>query len=93
MTRDTLQSILRAAGGLQEKAGVFRASAEQRLTFYIGSDGRGLVVSQIEETRLEESFALLKTKESAQVFADYGAIYAVSVQPPKENAPKKAGFA
>jgi hypothetical protein len=93
MTRDTLQSILRATGNLQEKGGSYKATAEQRLTFYIGNDGRGLVVSQVEEARLEDAFVLLKTKESASVFADYGAVFAVSLQPPKENAPKKAGFA
>ncbi len=93
MTRDTLQTILRAAGGLQEKAGTFRASPEQRVTFYFGSDGRGLLVPQIEEIRLEQDYVLLKTKEIGQIFSDYAALYAVSLQPPKENAPKKAGFA
>ncbi len=93
MTRDTLQNILHAAGNLQEKANSFKATAEQRLTFYIGNDGRGLAVSQVEEARLEDAYVLLKTKEAASVFADYAAIFAVSVQPPKENAPKKAGFA
>ena len=93
MTRDTLQIVLRAAVGLQEKAGTFRAPAELRVTFYLGSDGRGMVVSQIEEIRLEEGYILLKTKEIGQIFADYPALYAVSLQPPKENAPKKAGFA
>ena len=85
--------MLRAAAGLQEKGNTFRAAAEQRVTFYLGSDGRGLVVSQIEEVRLEDAFIALRTKEVAQIFADYGALYAVSLQPPKENAPKKAGFA
>ena len=93
MTRDTLQTILRAAGGLQEKAGTFRASSEQRLTLYLGADGRGLVLAAIEEVRLEEAFFVVKAKETGQTFGDYGAVYAVSVQPPKENAPKKAGFA
>jgi hypothetical protein len=93
MTRDTLQTILRAAGNLQEKSGTFKASAEQRLTIYLGNDGRGLAVAQVEELRLEDAFVVLKPKDAGQVFADYAAIYAVSVQPPKENAPKKAGFA
>lgn len=91
MTRDTFQAILRAAGGLQEKAGTFRATPEQRLTLYLGNGG--LVVSQIEELRLEETYCAIKTKETGQTFADYAAVYAVSVQPPKENAPKRAGFA
>lgn len=93
MTRDILQTILRAAGNLQEKSGTFKAAAEQRLTLYLGNDGRGLVVSQVEEARLEDAFVVLKTKEAAQIFADYAAIYAVSIQPSKENAPTKAGFA
>ena len=47
MTRDILQTILRAAGVSAEK-GVFRATAEQRVTFYLGGDGRGLSVPQVE---------------------------------------------
>jgi len=95
MTRDTLHTILRAVGGLHEKAGSFRAQSEQRLTLYLGGDGRGLVVSEIEELRLEDAFVVLKTKEPGQVFAEYAAIYAVSAQPVKEGStsPKKAGFA
>lgn len=93
MTRDILQTILRATGALQEKGGVFRAPAEARVTFYLGGDGRGLSVSQVEEVRLEDGFIVLKTKEAGQLFADYGALFAVSTQPPKENAPNKAGFA
>lgn len=93
MTRETLQTILRAAGGLQEKSGQFRASPEQRLTLYIGGDGRGLAVSLVEEVRLEEQFVAIKAKDIGQLFADYASIFAVSAQPPKEGAPKKAGFA
>jgi hypothetical protein len=93
MTRETLQAILRAAAGLQEKSNTFRAKPEQRVTFYLGNDGRGLVVSQVEEVRFEDGFVALKTKEVGQIFADYAALYAVSLQPPKENAPNKAGFA
>lgn len=93
MNRDTLQNVLRAAGAVADKSGVFRAPAEQRLTFYIG-DTRGLVVSAIEEVRFEDAFVVLKAKELGQLFAEYTAIYAVSTQAPKDgNAPKKAGFA
>jgi hypothetical protein len=93
MTRDTLQTVLRAAGGLAEKSGTFKASPEQRLTFYVGGDARGLALSQIEEVRLEELFVVIKTKELAQIFAEYTAVFAVSVQPPKEGAANRAGFA
>ncbi|MET0340662.1 MAG: hypothetical protein ABW252_06655 [Polyangiales bacterium] len=94
MTRDTLHTILRSVTGLQEKAGTFRAQSEQKLTLYLGGDGRGLVVSQIEELKLEDGHVSVKTKEPGAFFADYAAIFAVSAQPPKEgSAPKKAGFA
>lgn len=94
MNRDTLHTILRASGAREDKPFTFRASNDQRLTLYLGGDGRGLVVSQIEELRLDEAYLLVKTREADQFFADYGAVYAVSAQPPKEGtAPKKAGFA
>ena len=62
--------------------------------YYIPANVRvGLSVPQVEEIRLEDSFIVLKTKETGQIFAEYGALFAVSTQPPKENAPNKAGFA
>jgi hypothetical protein len=93
MTRDTLHTILRATVGREDKPFTFRASDDQRLTLYLGGDGRGLVVSHIEEVRLEDAYLVVKTRESDSFFADYGAVYAVSSQPPKEGSPKKAGFA
>lgn len=92
MNRETLQAVLRAAGGRPEKSGTFRAGSEQRLTFYLG-DARALVVSHVEEVRLEESFVVLQAKELGQMFVAYEAVCAVSSQPPSDSAVKKAGFA
>jgi hypothetical protein len=93
MTRETLQTILRATEGLTEKAGVFRVPSEHRVTFYLGTDGRGMVVNEVEEIRLADSFVSLTAPEPGQVYSDYTAVYAVSIKPPKPNAPKRAGFA
>jgi hypothetical protein len=93
MTRETLQSILRGAEGLTEKSGAFRVPSEHRVTFYLGTDGRGMVVNEVEEIKLSDDFLVLTAPEPGQVFAPYTAVYAVSIKPPKPNAPKKAGFA
>ncbi len=93
MTRETLQSILRGAEGLTEKAGAFRVPSEHRVTFYLGNDGRGIVVNEIEEIKLSDEFVVLTAPEPGQVFTAYASVYAVSIKPPKPNAPKKAGFA
>ena len=93
MTRETLQSILRGAEGLTEKAGVFRVPSEHRVTFYLGNDGRGIVVNEVEEIKLDDEFLKLTAPEPGQVFTPYAGVYAISVKPPKPNAPKKAGFA
>jgi hypothetical protein len=93
MNRETLQSILRAADGITEKAGVFRVPGEHRVTFYLGSDGHSMVVNEVQEIKLGESFVTLATAEVGNVYTEPGAVYAVAIKPPKPNAPKKAGFA
>jgi hypothetical protein len=93
MTRETLQSILRAADGINEKSGVFRVASEHRVTFYLGTEGRGIVVNEVEEIRLADGFVTLSSQEVGSVYADYAGVYALAIKPPKPNAPHKAGFA
>jgi hypothetical protein len=93
MTRETLQAILRSAKGIAEKNGVFRVPTDHRVAVYLGTEGNGMVVNQVEEIKLEDAFVTLSTAEIGQVYAEYGTVYAVSVKPPKPNAPSKAGFA
>lgn len=93
MTRETLQTILLGAEGLTEKSGVFRVPAEHRITFYLGTDGRGMVVNEVQEIKLSDNFITLTAPDPGQVHAEYATVYAVSIKPPKANAQQKAGFA
>jgi hypothetical protein len=52
-----------------------------------------MVVNEVEEIKLSDDFLVLTAPEPGQVFTPYTAVYAVSIKPPKPNAPKKAGFA
>jgi hypothetical protein len=94
MTRDVLQAILRASEGIAEKGANYRVQAEQhRVTFYLGSEGRGMTVNEVQEIRLADGFLTLVTHETGSVFADYPAIFAISIKPLKSNTPPRAGFA
>lgn len=93
MTRDVLQTILRASDGIAEKAGAYRVQAEHRVTFYLGSEGRGMTVNEIDEIRLADGYLTLLTRENGTVHTDYPAVFAFSVKPLKNNAPPRAGFA
>jgi hypothetical protein len=93
MNRDVLQAILRASDGIAEKSGTYRVQTEHRVTFYLGSEGRGMTVNEIEEVRLADAFVTLVTRETGNVFADYGAIFALAIKPMKSNTPPRAGFA
>jgi hypothetical protein len=93
MTRDVLQAILRSADGIAEKNGGHRVQPEHRVTFYLGTEGRGMTVSEIEEIKLSDAFVMLVTRETGSVYADYGAVFAISIKAPKSNAPPRAGFA
>jgi len=93
MTRDVLQTILRSAPGIQADKGVFTAAPEHKLSFYLGTEGRGITVNDVAQVRLEETFVTLTTRENEVVYAEYGGVFALSSRAPKENAPSKAGFA
>jgi hypothetical protein len=93
MTRDVLQAILRASEGTSEKGGTYRVQPETRVTFYLGSEGRGMTVNEVEGLSLADTFVSLVTKENGTVYVDYAAIFAVAVKPAKNNAPPRAGFA
>jgi hypothetical protein len=93
MNRDVLQAILRAEGVSPDKGGVYRVQAEQRVTFYLGTEGRGMTVNEVEEVRLTDLFITLVTRETGNVHVDYSAVFALSVKPLKSNTPPRAGFA
>jgi hypothetical protein len=93
MTRDVLQAILRGAQGLSDKAGVFRAEPDTRVTFYLGQDGRGITANEIETVKLLDLYVSLSSRELGEVACPYDSVFAVAVKPPKESGPKKTGFA
>lgn len=91
MTRDVLQAILHKADGLNEESGVFRVASEHRVTFYLGSDTRGMTVNEVQAIRLAELHVVLSTKEIGDLYCGYEAVNALAIKPPKDG--KKAGFA
>jgi hypothetical protein len=93
MQRDVLQKILQTATGILDKGGVFIAPSEHRVTFYIGREGRGVVVSEVEEVRLHDAFAQIVGHDAGEVYAEYSEITAVSVKAPKGDVKPRAGFA
>lgn len=93
MNRDVLQAILRAESVSSEKGGIYRTQPEQRVTFYLGTEGRGMIVNEVEEIRLSDQFLTLVTRETGNVYTDYSAVFALSVKPLKANTPPRAGFA
>jgi hypothetical protein len=93
MTRDVLQAILRAAPGLAEKAGSYRVANEHRATFYLGNDGRGMVVNEVEAVKLSDSHVQITSKELGEVLCSYDSVAAIAIKPPKESGPSKTGFA
>lgn len=93
MQRDVLQAILRASDGTSEKSGIYRVQPECRVTFYLGDEGRGMTVNEVEEIRLADTFLTLVTRETGSVYADYVSVFALAIKPMKNNAPPRAGFA
>jgi hypothetical protein len=92
MQRDVLQKILQTATGLVEKGGAFMVPSEHRVTVYVGREGRGVVVSEVEELRLHDVFVQVIGRDAGEVYAEYSEVTAVSVKAPKGDAKARAGF-
>jgi hypothetical protein len=92
MQRDVLQKVLQTATGLVEKGGAFLVPSEHRVTVYIGREGRGMMVSEVEELRLHEPFVQVIGRDAGEVYAEYSEVTAVSVKAPKGDAKSRAGF-
>jgi hypothetical protein len=93
MTREVLLSILRDSPAFSEKAGAFKVQAEHRVTFYLGTDGRGIVVHDVTGLTARDGHVEIAAPEPGTIYAAYDYVHALAVKPPKDSALKKAGFA
>ncbi len=93
MTREVLQALLRGAPGVSEKSGTYRVASEHRTTLYLGADGRGMVVHEVESLKLFDLYVQVTSHELGEVFTSYESIHALAIKPPKESGPQKTGFA
>jgi hypothetical protein len=93
MQREALQKILQTATGLIEKGTTFEVPAEHRVTVYIGREGRGVAVSEVEELKLCDGFLRILAREPGEVYTDYAEVSAIAVKPPKPDTKSRAGFA
>jgi hypothetical protein len=93
MTREILQAVLRGAPGVSEKSGAYRVASEHRATLYLGTDGRGMVVQEVEGLKLHDTHVQITSHELGEVFASYDSVHALAIKPPKESGPQKTGFA
>jgi hypothetical protein len=93
MTREVLLSILRDAPAFSEKAGAFNVQAEHRVTFYLGTDGRGIVVHDVTALTAGDGHIEISAPEPGTIYAAYDYVHALAIKPPKDNPLKKAGFA
>jgi hypothetical protein len=52
-----------------------------------------MTVNEIDEIKLSDAFITLVTRETGSVYADYAAVFAISIKATKSNTPPRAGFA
>lgn len=63
------------------------------MTLYLGADGRGMVVHEVESLKLHDAFVQITSHELGEIFVAYESVHALAVKPPKESGPTKTGFA
>ena len=85
MLRETLQTILRRAQGLQQDGERFRVKEDHELTIYFGQPGRAVAIDHVLAIVLADAHVEVEARDRGTFFADYGIVHALLDAPRKER--------
>lgn len=92
MTRELLTQMLKAAPGIEGKGAKYETQEGHRVSFYLGQEGRGIVVNEVLNLELHDAFLQLTTEEQGEIFTAYESVHSLTTKALKEHAPKRTGF-
>ncbi|MEM7449709.1 MAG: hypothetical protein AAF355_15850 [Myxococcota bacterium] len=94
MDRATLLKMLEVTPGLTLSKEAIHVAEKHRLSFYLGQPGQAMVISDVLQATLYDSFlSLVRREDGAVLSVLYEAIHGLAVRPPKPKEERRPGFA
>ena len=86
MQRETIESILGRAGGIERKGERFVSLDEHDFSVYIGRPGSAMALQGVLSIALLETHAEIEVKDRGTFYTTYEAVHALLVGPRKEKS-------
>jgi hypothetical protein len=77
MQRETLQTILRRAAGLQQDGERFRVRDDYELTVYFGQPGRAVAIEHVLSVLLADAHIEIEARDRGTFYATYDVVHAL----------------
>jgi hypothetical protein len=85
MQRETLQTILRRAPGMQEDGERFRVREDHEVTFYLGQPGRAVSIDHVLSVLLADTHIEIEARDRGRFYATYEVVHALLENRRKER--------
>jgi hypothetical protein len=85
MQRETLQTILRRAPGMQEDGERFRVREDHEVTFYLGQPGRAVSIEHVLSVLLADTHLEIEARDRGTFYAAYEVVHALLENRRKER--------
>lgn len=77
MQRETLQTILRRAEGVQQDGDRYRVEEDHELTVYFGQPGRAVAIDHVLSIVLADTHLEVEARDRGTFYASYDVIHAL----------------
>lgn len=85
MQRETLQTILRRAQGVQQDGDRFRVKEDHQVSLYLGQPGRAVAIEHVLSIVLADTHIEIEARDRGTFYATYEAAHALLDSPRKER--------
>jgi hypothetical protein len=85
MQRETLQTILRRAPGLQQAGSQFVVKDDYELTVYLGQPGRAVAIDHVISMLLADTHLEIEARDRGTFYAAYEVVHALLERRRKER--------
>ncbi len=91
MQRETFETILGRAAGIEKRGESFVTLDANELVVYVGRPGNALALQPVLSIALFEAHAEIEVKERGVFYTTYDVIHAVAAGPRKERSSGRGG--
>jgi hypothetical protein len=93
MERETLESMLAEADGVQRSEERYLVGDGFRLSLYVGEPGQAMEVAEVSSLQMRDAYCQISSSETNTVFyLEYSSLHGIAVRAPNSAGGRRAGF-